>query len=29
MTEQMRSALLDYVLEHREGECASGVSMDD
>lgn len=24
-----RRALLDYVLEHREGECASGVSMDD
>lgn len=24
-----RRALLDYVMEHREGECASGVSMDD
>lgn len=24
-----RRALLDYVLEHREGENASGVSMDD
>ena len=24
-----RRALLDYVMEHREGECASGVSMND